>query len=359
MKLSLNRHAATPFRRSHAARWVSAGISFVLLTALVPTPGASAQTTTTPSLSFTASPSAADPGAVFDVAPTVTVTDSTDPVTLSVTGEAGEPSGKLTCPAATASPARAATMTTVTPVDGVATFPGCSIDKGGRYTLRASVGAVSADSGVLRVSGPAYLTFGTQPTGGQAGDAWLGQPVVRVVDADGTLIATSTAKIGLVIKPGTGTGGAVVTCAEPKNATTAEGGLATFSGCSVDRAGEGFRLYAIDVDDGIFGTSAPFAVSAGPPTGLRFDTQPGTGQAGQALGVQPQVAVVDALGNRVAAASASVTLRITAGTGDAAAVLACAQNPVAATTGLASFTGCAIDKTGSAYTLAASAPGLS
>ncbi|MBK7611220.1 MAG: hypothetical protein IPJ15_08125 [Actinomycetales bacterium] len=353
MKLSLNRHAATPFRRAHAARWVSAGISFVLLTALVPTPGASAQTTTTPSLSFTASPSAADPGAVFDVAPTVTVTDSTDPVTLSVTGGAGEPSGKLTCPAAT-----------VTPVDGVATFPGCSIDKGGRYTLRASVGGVSgggvsADSGVLRVSGPAYLTFGTQPTGGQAGDAWLGQPVVRVVDADGTLIATSTAKIGLVIKPGTGTGGAVVTCAEPKNATTAEGGLATFSGCSVDRAGEGFRLYAIDVDDGIFGTSAPFAVSAGPPAALRFDTQPGTGQAGQALGVQPQVAVVDALGNRVAAASASVTLRITAGTGDAAAVLACAQNPVAATTGLASFTGCAIDKTGSAYTLTASAPGLS
>ena len=115
----------------------------------VPTPGASAQTTATPSLSFTASPSAADPGAVFDVAPTVTVTDSTDPVTLSGTGEAGEPSGKLTCPAAT-----------VTPVDGVATFPGCSIDKGGRYTLRASVGAVSADSGVLRVSGPAYLTFG-------------------------------------------------------------------------------------------------------------------------------------------------------------------------------------------------------
>lgn len=163
MKLSLNRHAATPFRRAHAARWVSAGISFVLLTALVPTPGASAQTTTTPSLSFTASPSAADPGAVFDVAPTVTVTDSTDPVTLSVTGEAGEPSGKLTCPAAT-----------VTPVDGVATFPGCSIDKGGRYTLRASVGAVSgggvsADSGVLRVSGPAYLTFGTQPTGGRPG----------------------------------------------------------------------------------------------------------------------------------------------------------------------------------------------
>ena len=86
----------------------------------------------------------------------------------------------------------------MTPVDGVATFPDCTVDKGGRYRLRATLGAVTADSDPLKVSGPAYVAFSTQPTGGLAGDSWLGQPVARVVDADGTVIATSTAKICLL-----------------------------------------------------------------------------------------------------------------------------------------------------------------
>ncbi|MFZ2514888.1 MAG: hypothetical protein WAW82_04405, partial [Candidatus Lutibacillus vidarii] len=317
------------------------------MSALIPAPGASADPGPTPTLTFTTAPTAADPGTVFGVAPSVTVTDSTDPVTLTLTVDAGEPSGKLSCPSVT-----------VTPVDGVATFPDCTVDKGGKYRLRATLGAVTADSDPVKVSGPAYVAFSTQPTGGLAGDSWLGQPVARVVDADGTVIATSTAKIGLVIKPGTGTGGAAITCTNTKNATAAVDGIATFSGCAIDRAGTKYRLYAIDVDDGTFGTSAAFDINAGPAAALRFDTQPGNGQADQALGVQPEVAVVDAMGNRVSTSTAPVTLSITSGTGTGAAQLSCTHNPVPASSGLASFAGCAIDKTGSGYTLTATSPTL-
>ena len=176
----------------------------------------------------------------------------------------------------------------MTPVDGVAT-PDCKVDKGGKYRLRATLGAVTADSDPLRVSGPAYVAFSTQPTGGLAGDSWLGQPVARVVDADGTVIATSTAKVGLVIKARTGIGGAAITCTNTKNATAAVDGIATFSGCAIDRAGTKYRLYAIDVDDGTFGTSAALRHQRRPGRRpLKFDTQPGNGQADQALAVQPR-----------------------------------------------------------------------
>ena len=339
-------HSAS--RPARAVRLMSSALCLGLMSALIPAPGASADPGPTPTLTFTAAPTTADPGTVFGVAPSVTVTDSTDPVTLTLTVDAGEPSGKLSCPSVT-----------VTPVDGVATFPDCKVDKGGKYRLRASLGAVTADSDPVKVSGPAYVAFSTQPTGGLAGDSWLGQPVARVVDADGTVIATSTAKIGLVIKPGTGTGGAAITCTNTKNATAAVDGIATFSGCAIDRAGTKYRLYAIDVDDGTFGTSAAFDINAGPAAALRFDTQPGNGQADQALAVQPEVAVVDALGNRVSTSTAAVTLSITSGTGTGAAQLTCTHNPVAASSGLASFAGCAIDKTGAGYTLTATSPTLS
>ncbi len=157
-------HSAS--RPARAVRLMSSALCLGLMSALIPAPGASADPGPTPTLTFTAAPTTADPGTVFGVAPSVTVTDSTDPVTLTLTVDAGEPSGKLSCPSVT-----------VTPVDGVATFPDCKVDKGGKYRLRASLGAVTADSDPVKVSGPAYVAFSTQPTGGLAGDSWLGQPV--------------------------------------------------------------------------------------------------------------------------------------------------------------------------------------
>ena len=64
------------------------------------------------------------------------------------------------------------------------------------------------------------------------------------------------------------------------------------------------------------------------------------------------------LGNTVTTSTASVTLAITSGTGTSGAVLTCTTNPKAAVSGVASFSGCKIDKPGTGYTLTATATGL-
>jgi len=301
----------------------------------------------TPTLSFTAAPASADPGTTFATAPAVQVTNSTSAVTLSLVVAGGSPTGTLSC-----------TSLSVVPTAGTSTFSGCSVSKGGRYKLRATLGGVTADSSEFLVSGPAWVEFATQPTGGEGGAAWSGQPVARVVNGSGTVISSSTAKIGLAIKPGTGGIGGVLTCNETKNAVTAVSGVATFTGCSIDRAGTGYQLLAIDVTDGVYGVSNSFAITAGDPAALAFTTQPLGGAGGASLDVQPVVAVVDAVGNPVPGNTSEITLAITASTGTPGANLTCTTNPVSASNGFATFSGCGIDSAGEGYTLTASATGL-
>lgn len=295
-----------------------------------------------PTLSFSASPASADPGTTFAIAPAVDVTGSDAAVTLSLIVESGNATGTLAC-----------TSTSVAPVSGTATFDGCSVSRGGRYRLRATLGAVTADSTDFLVSGPSWVEFTSEPGGGDGGVAWSTQPVAQVVDGDGDVIESNTAKIGLVIKPGTGAIGAALTCTDAKNATTAVDGVATFSGCAIDRAGTGYRLFAVDVTDGVYATSAAFNISSGDPAALAFTTQPRGGAGGQVFTVQPVVAIVDAFGNPISGNSSEVTLSITTSSGAAGADLTCTANPVTASNGFAAFGGCTIDLTATDYTLTA------
>ena len=68
---------------------------------------------------------------------------------------------------------------------------------------------------------------------------------------------------------------------------------------------------------------------------------------------QPEVAIVDAYGNIVPAASSSVTLAITTGTGTTGAALTCSANALSTSSGIATFAGCRIDLVGTGYTLTA------
>lgn len=104
--------------------------------------------------------------------------------------------------------------------------------------------------------------------------------------------------------------------------------------------------------------SASVTVSAGAASHLAFTRQPGGGTGGKTWATQPRVAVEDAFGNAVTSTAASVRLTISAGTGTGGAVLTCSANPKATSAGVATFSGCRIDKAGAGYTLTATASGL-
>jgi hypothetical protein len=74
-----------------------------------------------------------------------------------------------------------------------------------------------------------------------------------------------------------------------------------------------------------------------------------TATSDTALATQPVVTIQDAAGNTTTTNTSSVTLTLTTPAG---ATLTCATNPTPAVTGIARFTGCAIDKAGT-YTLRA------
>ncbi|HXW95985.1 MAG TPA: hypothetical protein VEI47_00265, partial [Gemmatimonadales bacterium] len=123
-----------------------------------------------------------------------------------------------------------------------------------------------------------------------------------------------------------------------------------------DRA---LRIGAIGLLVGILVTcSEPTSVNTpGSATGLAFSTQPTSATAGQAMSTVVVTAKDDH--NRTAVSfNGNVTLSITAGTGTAGATLA-GTLTVAAVSGVATFTDLHINRSGTGYTLSATATGLS
>src|SRR5205807_1449097 len=129
--------------------------------------------------------------------------------------------------------------------------------------------------------------------------------------------------------------------------------VAGFSGCSIDKAGHGYRLLAtLDGSSGR-GTalSAPFDIGVGSPAQLVFTSTPAAGTGGVSWTKQPVVTVEDAGGNPVSTATGDVHLAITASTGSG--TLNCQDATIPLQLGRAQFADCAIDKTALAYSLTA------
>jgi hypothetical protein len=300
-------------------------------------------------LAITTQPSNATGGATISPSPVVAVEDTysnvattnTSNVTMAIgtNPSGGTLSGTLTVAASA----------------GVATFNSLSINKTGTgYTLVATDGVLtSATSSTfnITVGAAAKLAFTTQPGGGTGGTAWTTQPVVTIQDAGGNTVTTSTASVTLAI--GTNPGGGALTCtANPKVAVS---GVATFAGCKIDKAANGYTLTATS-GSLTSATSNTFNVTVGTAAKLAFTTQPGGGARNNAWATQPVVSVQDAGGNTVTTSTASVTLAI--GTNAGGGSLSCTTNPKAAVSGVATFAGCSISKAGNGYTLNASATGL-
>ena len=295
-------------------------------------------------LTYLVSPSAATSGAALSPTVQVAVTDlggntvpsATDVVTLSVTGP-GSLSGTKT----------------VSAVSGVASFPGLSLDVAGSYTMLATatgLGAATSASFPISVGAPTGLAFVTAPSSITAGQnsTWS----VAIVDNSGNRVTTATSPVTIAVTTGTGVSGAVFTGTKTVNAV---GGLATFSDLQIDKGGSGYTFTATST--GLTsGASGVFTVTTGAAAGLAFVTNPANSTGGAPFSPTVQVAVVDAGGNVVTAASTFITIGIGPGGTTGAAVTG--TTSASASGGVASFPNLAVDKAGAGYRLQASGGGL-
>src|SRR5262249_7692228 len=137
------------------------------------------------------------------------------------------------------------------------------------------------------------------------GTAWGTQPVATIQDADGNTVTTSSASVTLAIgtNPSSGALAGTVT-------VNAVNGVATFSGLSINTAGNGYTLTASS-NSLTSATSNSFNIAVAAAAKLAFTTNPSTPtRSTAACGTQPVVAVQDAGGNTITGSSASITLAI-------------------------------------------------
>src|SRR5207249_2429728 len=229
--------------------------------------------------------------------------------------------------------------TTVAAVGGVATFSTLRVDKSGTgYALSATAtglsGATSTPFNVTEGT-PSQLLFTVQPTSTTAGAPLTPAVQITAQDALGNTVAGFTGNVTAAITPGTGAPGATLS---GTRTVAAVGGVATFSGLSIDKTGTvtggtGYTLSATAT--GLAGaTSAPFDINPGAPTQPASTVQPSTAGAGGPLAPPVQVAARDAMGNTVPGFPSNVT--VTIGTNPAGGTLA-GTTTLAAIGGVATF----------------------
>jgi len=239
----------------------------------------------------------------------------------------------------------------ITATSGLATFPNISIAKAAPgYTFTASVlnfGSVTSPPFDI-VPGPAVKFVVIN----QPGNTVAGVPIatalsVQLQDAKGNL-TTSTANV--TVDFATNAGGGTLS---GTTTVAAVGGIATFPGLSIDKAGTSYKLRI--TSQGLpDATSGTFNITPAAPAKLAFAQQPSNAVAGFAIAPAITVQVQDAFGN-LTASTASVSLAI--GTNPGAGTLAGA-GAVPAVNGVATFPATSINKVGTDYTLSANSSSL-
>jgi hypothetical protein len=193
------------------------------------------------------------------------------------------------------------------------------------------------------------LGFTTPLIGGSGGTAWTSQPVVAIQDANGNTVTTApNTAITLAILNNAGPGGTLMCTSNP---VTTSSGVATFAGCEIDKAGNGYTLRATG---GSFtqADSDAFNISVGAAAGITITnasnksgpiTPSCTGTVGSltcdALGgttgnsrfFKANVMLVDAGGNAVVNSGAAISVTVT-GTGISGSPLTIANGQSTSTT---------------------------
>ena len=240
-------------------------------------------------------------------------------------------------------------------VSGIAMFSNLSIDSAGApYTLTAAAtGLTGATSNnfTISVGAATKLGFRVQPNPATGGVAISPAVQVEVRDAGGNRVTSATTSIAIAL--GTSPDpSAHLTGTSPVSAV---GGVASFSDLKIDSAATGYTLVA--TGGGLTqATSNPFNIGVGPAAKLGFHIQPTNTVAGASITPAIQVEIEDAGGNRVTSGgpvSVGVAILNNAGGGTLSGT-----TPKNSSSGLATFNNISINKTGTSYTLQATASGL-
>lgn len=276
--------------------------------------------------------------------PVVSVEDANNVVDTTATGTVTATTTSTGCAVTAGS---SATITS-----GVATFSGLIMTgaSGTSCVITFSSGtftSVNSAAGVKMSGAPAELLVNTQPsTSGFSGTVLTTQPAITVADASGHQVwaDNSTAVTAAITSPSLGT------VSHPT--ATAVNGVATFSGLALNaKAG----TYTLTLTSGSLTSVASNSITlaAGTPSQLYILTQPSTSvQSGVALSQQPVVEVEDSGGNIVTSSSLIVTATLTSGAGTLSNFNATASS------GVATFSGLAINALVGSYTLTFSSSGL-
>jgi hypothetical protein len=269
-------------------------------------------------------------GAVVSPAITVDVQDSggtlvaddTSRVSLSIlNGPAG---GQLTG------------TTSVSAVQGEATFSNLIFTKPGTYTLSAKDGKLTPGTSnkfqMIGGSVPTQLAFDTQPTSTSVGHVIAPAVTVEVDDADGILVNTDTSVVKLSVFSGPGSLAGNVS-------VKAVDGIATFSNLSLPTPG----MYVLKATDGSLtaANSATFTILGSTAAKLAFAVSPGVSIAGKTIAPSVLVDVENAAGAVVTTDSSTVTLSVGTGPGPLGGTLT-----AKAVKGVATFSSLLLTKAG-------------
>src|SRR6266700_933495 len=305
------------------------------------TPGAATQ------LAFTAQPTNTVAGAIISPAVQVTALDpagnAVPGFTGSVTVAFGNNPGGSTLSG----------TTTVTAVNGVASFGDLSANKTGTsYWLTATATGLSrATSSVFAINPGAatQLVFGQEPGTTVANRLIAPAVKVRALDAFGNLATGFSDAVGIAL--GNNPGGAILSGTTP---VAAVAGVASFFDLSLNRTGTGYTLTAsANAFAPVFSTA--FDITPGTATQLAFTVQPSTTVAGATISPAVQVTALDPAGNPVPSFTGNVSVVL--GNNPGGSTLG-GTTTLATVNGVASFSTLTLDKTGTSYWLTATATGL-
>ncbi len=239
------------------------------------------------------------------------------------------------------------TTTRITDGAGLATFDDLSINQAGQKRLRATnVGLTSDLSSAFAITAAreSQLAFVQQPTDAVAGQHISPAVTVQLRDSLGNDVAKAGVTVAIALTPGS-----AGTLSGSTLQLTDASGLASFSNLSINLIGiKNLTAIAAGMDRPI---STPFAIRPAPPGRLVFTQSPGNATAGVPFPTQPAIALEDQFENRVTGAAQDITIAIQTNAGQSGALTGVTTISVDTLTGIATFSGLSIDRSGTGYTL--------